>query len=569
MNQKCPAKTRDDAQLLNTSLRDYEHLKFELAGLVRDLKALLPRPVPPEVERECQSLWGRLADDQFNLAVIGQFNRGKTSLMNAVLGMDRLPTGIVPLTSVITVVRHGSRECALVEYENSMLRPEITLADLPAYVTEEGNPGNEKHIRTVEVQLPAEILRRGFRFVDTPGLGSAIAANTATTERFLPESDAVVFVTSCDSPLTELEIDYLRTVRRLVHKTFLIVNKSDLLPPRQREQVLAFIRERLAQEGLTDLPLYPLSANEAMRAKLEGANDALGESGLLEFEKALVQFLVTDKSRDFLAQNCDRLLHLATREGVDGDAEFTHRIASLRVSILGEDRRVTSPGASSGFDVAKVGGVHRVCPVCQAAVRGTADFLAKYQYEISHNREVRRRHADNHGFCSRHTWQYAKLTSAHGVSSAYPPLLRVMRDALQEMARVTSEWPAALKTICPSSEHCVACHVQSAAVNASVHELADHLTATQGEFDGMLCLHHLGMVVALVDQDVGRSIVKGHASLMERIAEDMQRFTLKQDGLRRLLMSDDEQEAYRQGVALLAGDSRLVLSEASTHNQGN
>jgi septin family protein len=166
-------------------LREYEQIKFRLAELLRSSGAFsskLPQPMQDQV----RELFSRLAEDRFNLVVVGRFSRGKTSLMNAVLGTDRLPTGIRPLTSVITTVTYGSSEKAMIHTAGLSIPQEVRLAELPQYITEQGNSGNHRRVRIAEVQLPVELLRRGFYFIDTPGLGSPIVENTRTTERFLP-----------------------------------------------------------------------------------------------------------------------------------------------------------------------------------------------------------------------------------------------------------------------------------------------------------------------------------------------------------------------------------------------
>jgi ribosome biogenesis GTPase A len=175
-------------------LREYEQSKFAIAEILRSASACVP-------EREdglrvrLQNLFARLAEERSNLVVLGRFNRGKTSLMNAILRTDRLPTGIVPLTSVITTVGYGSKERVVLKYDSRILDHEIPIEALPQHITQQGNAGNVQRIKTAEVQLPAEILRRGFYFVDTPGLGSVIEENTFTTEAFLPEADALILVT--------------------------------------------------------------------------------------------------------------------------------------------------------------------------------------------------------------------------------------------------------------------------------------------------------------------------------------------------------------------------------------
>ena len=167
-------------------LRQYERLKSALAEILRSAimnrEQILPRD-------EVRALFTRLAEDRFNLVVVGRFSRGKTTLMNAMLGTDRLPTGIVPVTSVITTVSYGTEERVVLHYRDTSLFL-IPIAELAEHVTEQGNPGNVQRIRTAEVQLPAELLRRGFYFIDTPGFGSSIVENARTTEAFLPEADA-------------------------------------------------------------------------------------------------------------------------------------------------------------------------------------------------------------------------------------------------------------------------------------------------------------------------------------------------------------------------------------------
>jgi hypothetical protein len=143
-----------------------------------------------------------LAEDRFNLAVVGPFSRGKSSLMNAILGFDVLPTGILPHTSVITTVSYGPEELVLVCCEGWSLPQKIQLDQLAEYVTENGNLGNQRRVTLAEIKLPGDILRHVLYFIDTPGLGSAIIANTETTERFLPEIDAAIFVSSFDFALT-------------------------------------------------------------------------------------------------------------------------------------------------------------------------------------------------------------------------------------------------------------------------------------------------------------------------------------------------------------------------------
>lgn len=143
------------------NLREYENAKFELAGMLRALSEAAKDKSELTGER-IRDLFVRLAEDRFNLAVVGRFGRGKSSLMNALIGVERLPTGILPLTSVITTVVYGSTEKVIIHYEGRHLATTIDLDELPEFITQRANPGNVRGVRTAEVQLPAELLRRGF-----------------------------------------------------------------------------------------------------------------------------------------------------------------------------------------------------------------------------------------------------------------------------------------------------------------------------------------------------------------------------------------------------------------------
>ena len=417
-------------------LRDYDRLKLELGSLIRAALLLMDEKADAASHQRCRDLLARLAEDRFTLAVVGQYNRGKSSLMNAILGLDRLPVGVVPLTSVITKVSYGNPERVLIEFVDSWLNRELPLDELRDYVTEAGNPGNKKRIAAAELQLPSEFLRRGLFFVDTPGVGSAIAENTATTEKFLPEADAVIFVTSFDSPLSHEELEFLEKVREHVGKVFFVVNKRDLVAPEQHPQVLAFIRDRLEHElGLHEPRLFPVSALIGLQAKLAGSARRLAESGLLSLEESLVRFLTTEKTGEFLVCNCGRVLSLmaghdpGTTQGERGDSlgNLIERLTRLREELSGsssaEERRSPpgQPSVISRPEAELMDAALRRCQVCTKVCDAMFKFMAGFQYQIIINENERSSLAGRGGLCPLHTWQYAEIASPQGISSSYPP----------------------------------------------------------------------------------------------------------------------------------------------------
>ncbi len=302
------------ARRAEDALRTYLQTKQEVALHVRSVLGLLRlRGAKSRIER-CQELLVKLAEDKFNLVVLGQFKRGKSSLMNAVIGRELLPTGLLPLTSVVTMLRFGPTERLSLTRDESWIE-EAPISRLADYVTERGNPGNVKKIKAAYIDLPLSLLRRGLHFVDTPGIGSSREENTATTYGFLPECDAAILVTSVETPLTGLELDFLRTIREHTRKVFLVVNKTDLLSSDEREDVLGFIRDGLrAATDDDDVRLFPVSAREALEAKQTGDQERLSGSGLTDLEDALTAFLATEKSQTLLLAVVERVLRLVDEE---------------------------------------------------------------------------------------------------------------------------------------------------------------------------------------------------------------------------------------------------------------
>jgi GTP-binding protein EngB required for normal cell division len=318
-------------------LHDYARLKLDLAAIVRTLLHSAEKSKDDLSIQDCRRILARLAEDRFNLAIVGQFSRGKSSIMNALLGAEKLPTGILPLTSVITTVTYGETEKVLLLREGWTIPQEIRLDQLPEYVTQGQNPGNEKKVLLAEVRLPHELLRLGVHFVDTPGVASSIAANTRTTRQFLPEADAAILVTSFESPMTEAEVAFLQEVRDHVHKVFIVVNKLDLVPDADRGPVLEAVRStvRVALPD-SDPPVFAVSARQALAAKISGSAKELSKSGLPLLETALSDFLRRDKARESLLLAAGRSVRIAQRQ--ETSVRIAQRARRPEEAMLLEER---------------------------------------------------------------------------------------------------------------------------------------------------------------------------------------------------------------------------------------
>ena len=246
-------------------------------------------------ECPCSELQDKILQNRFNLVVVGQFKRGKTTFINALLGTDLLPTAVVPLTSIVTVIEYG-RDIEVKVLFNNGTEKIVPPEELPEYVTEKGNPRNEKDVAEVIIKYPSEYLKDGVRLIDTPGVGSVYQHNTDVAYEYLPRSDATVFLISVDQPLSKAEVDFLRDVREYADRIFFLQNKADYLSPEDLKESMEFIRSTLVSEVGFDSPeLYPVSAKLCLEGKLSGDEDKLKKSNMGLFEERLRRFLVEEK----------------------------------------------------------------------------------------------------------------------------------------------------------------------------------------------------------------------------------------------------------------------------------
>ena len=220
-----------------------------IASLAKELKLANLEPQIAACRRQCNGRQG------IDVAVFGRFKAGKSSFLNSLAGRAVLPIGVVPLTAVITRLRYGPTERAEARFVNGTAKA-VPVGDIGGYVCEDANPGNEKEVAAVEVELPALKALAPLEFVDTPGLGSAFVHNTEAAMKWLPNVGAALVAVSCDAPLSERDLGLLEELRRHTPRIVLLLTKADLLNEAQRAEVLAFVERQLGQRWGTELPVF-------------------------------------------------------------------------------------------------------------------------------------------------------------------------------------------------------------------------------------------------------------------------------------------------------------------------
>jgi GTPase SAR1 family protein len=327
----------DDRMATETSgAMDGASRLLRLAKVARELGA-------EPVAEEAPELAARIAEGRFYVACVGQFKRGKSTLLNALVGWEVVPTGYVPVTAVPTVIRFGERLHGRVRMRDGSWR-NVHITELKEYVTEELNPENEKHVDGAEVFVPSALLSSGMCFVDTPGLGSVFTGNTATTQAFIPHIDAALVVLGADPPIAREELALVETVGRQVQDLILVINKADRTSDPERAAAVKFTREILEKRLQRPMgEVFQVSASERI--------DNTGP--LRDWEKLLASLhhLVEDSGRNLVRAACDRGLQRLSEQllamiSEDRDAlqrpidESRRRIQLMKETIREAERSV-------------------------------------------------------------------------------------------------------------------------------------------------------------------------------------------------------------------------------------
>jgi hypothetical protein len=263
------------------------------------------------------ALLDRLDAERLRVLVAGEAKRGKSTLVNALLGRDLLPSGVTPLTAVTTTVRYGDDERAEVRFLDGH-EEKYPLAALPDLVTERGNPGNRRRIAGVTVYVTAPMLEGGVELVDTPGTGSVFEWDTQAAYEALESMDAAVFVLTADPPVSATERDLLGRVTGLSVTTFAVLNKADHLDEPGLAEAVEFTQRILGEAGHPGA-VYPMSA----RAALGG-----GDAGFAAFEADFTAYLSARRQADLRASSIAQARRIAG--SLSDEVAVTRRAAGMR-----------------------------------------------------------------------------------------------------------------------------------------------------------------------------------------------------------------------------------------------
>lgn len=349
----------------------FREKKDTLVELIRESSGIINDISLTQYADGLRQLGTKVDNDTFKIQIVGTFKNGKSTFINALLGEDILPTKALPCTAVINEIKYGETKKAVVYFRNPL--PETLLSDIPEatlnhmkangmanvppmeveydriadYVTIplDGDPEEislKSPYLAVELFYPSSLLKEGVEIIDSPGLNEN-DERTAVTFEYLDKADAIIFLLDATKACSKDEMDTVEDI--LVPKgfddMFFVVNRFDLIGPKEREDIKHFVENKVKKYTSNDV--YFISAYNALRGKIENDAEMLSSSGLLVFEKRLSDFLTKDKGKIKLAKPAKELKGILAKEALFSAIPSQRSQLTTNLQILKERYESVKP----------------------------------------------------------------------------------------------------------------------------------------------------------------------------------------------------------------------------------
>lgn len=315
------------------------------------------------IAKELQSSRAHLESLRYNIAIMGYMKRGKSTLINALLGRlndDISPIDVTVCTSAICeyvdMKRDGKeRECAEIVFENGQKTP-IGLRDIRDYVTEQGNKNNFKKIHKVTVHGDFPLLNNAAVLVDTPGGGSIHSWHDDLLVSFLPMADAIVWLIAANLPLENDEVKFIKLLKNKEKSNiFFVLTKYGELREKGKEEeyrVIKFVEDYIREMGIHFQKLYKTDAKTLYDARRDGLDDEdliRDRSGIAELEEDIERHIKENSDQNKiigkrikLALDCLRNYFEGELKLLDGQlSQFDKDVYTLEADLQKQQREAT------------------------------------------------------------------------------------------------------------------------------------------------------------------------------------------------------------------------------------
>jgi GTPase SAR1 family protein len=331
ISQHLPAKPKQQKNRKHSvssyqELKKFQKYRLELNAVCKTLSSTLENGsdrnvLSPNLTEEVTKISRKLESQCFRVAVVGEFSKGKSTLLNALLGEEIQPVRDIPCSGTVTVLKYGPQQRVICKYKDGR-EEEISPQKYKekASISEEaalGSFGDEivnSELQEIIFEHPnLELCRNGVEIIDTPGLNEQ-AERTLVTEQVLKTTDAVIFLTHAQNVLTEKERELLLYLKKELNQgkdgeagksIFVLVNFADLLRREgSRQQVKERVEKIVKSQNLIagENRIHLISAQSALEAILDGTENEYVKS-FQDFTKSLEQFLTVERGAIALQQS--------------------------------------------------------------------------------------------------------------------------------------------------------------------------------------------------------------------------------------------------------------------------
>jgi GTPase SAR1 family protein len=332
--------------------RDFAEVREEVVAELRELATLNRGLGMDDGADQLIELADRVQAGVFRVLVLGEFKRGKSTLINALLGANLLPANVTPTTALLTLIKYGAEvkiEMIPFRGEPQQVSPEELAHTLSLSTDEEENRKRQSTYKMVEVQYPSSLLANNVEIVDSPGLNES-AVRTEITSSYIRQSDAAIFVLSATNFASLTELEYLNTHilgKGLTH-IFFAINQYDRVlddtddPSTDVRDLTALADQRLGPltrvngRDLSRERIYFVSAKPALRARLQHDEAGLERARLPQLEHSLEHFLARERGRVAL----ERPLAQAAQAVGDAREALAFRRATMETDLAVLEQRV-------------------------------------------------------------------------------------------------------------------------------------------------------------------------------------------------------------------------------------
>ena len=250
-----------------------------------------------QLQDDLNVIAGSMDNDFYRVVVLGEFKRGKSTFVNALLGRSILPTDVLPETAVITNLLYSEEPRLQVVYKNRTVENRDLTMDAMNAFSARADKNFVQSIDYIKVGYPLELLQDKVCLVDTPGVADLDDSRSDITYAYLPMANAVIFVLDANRPLTKTEKEFIEQhiLPLGISDILFIVNKYDFVDEEEDEDFLDDLKRRIEQAfsvheenaRLKHFTMLPLSALIAVKGQENNNDNLIRESGILEVREAL------------------------------------------------------------------------------------------------------------------------------------------------------------------------------------------------------------------------------------------------------------------------------------------